>query len=57
MQTYYMIVYRPKGSQTWTPWNGAHFWRTKLVSALDEVEDLRDLNPSLEFAVGKVEVA
>jgi hypothetical protein len=62
---YWMVVYRPKGSQTWTPWDSALHWHATRDAAMADIHKLlaqrratssRDKFADLEFAPAKVEV-
>jgi len=62
--TYWMVVYRPKGSQTWTPWDSALHWHATRDAAMADIHKVQSLrrrfadckHADLEFAPAKVEV-
>ena len=62
--TYWMVVYRPKGSQTWTPWDSPLHWHATRDAAMADIHKVQSLRrrfadhklADLEFAPAKVEV-
>lgn len=53
---YFMVVYRPKGSKTWTPVDGPN-WYSKEISAKKHANKMTKINKFEEFVVAKCEVS